>query len=261
MIVSKFKQSFEKNEYGGLAIIQTGEKKRIERLQNMIDISFKDEKILFHALRHTSYVNEKARFKNKLLLSNERLEFLGDSVVGLVIVEYLFQHFAKNTEGDLAKAKSVLASETILAKAARKISLGDFIFMGHGEMMSGGKDRDSLLADAFEALCAAIYIDQGLERVRQFIIEHIFEYIDVVMHDSLLLDYKTKLQEMTQSKLKSLPEYRLIDSIGPSHDPEFIVECVIEEKRCGEGRGKSKKEAEQKAAKEAIEYLKREKIY
>lgn len=247
--------------FGGRIIIQTGEKKRIERLQNMIGISFKDEKILFHALRHTSYVNEKARFKNKLLLSNERLEFLGDSVVGLVIVEYLFKHFAKNTEGDLAKAKSVLASETILAKAARKISLGDFIFMGHGEMLSGGKDRDSLLADAFEALCAAIYIDQGLERVRQFIIEHIYEYIDVVMRDSLLLDYKTKLQEMTQSKLKSLPEYRLIDSIGPSHDPEFVVECVIGEKRCGEGRGKSKKEAEQKAAKEAIEMLKREKTF
>ena len=250
-----------KKSFGGLAIIQKGEKKRIEQLQNIIGISFNDEKILFHALRHTSYVNEKARFKNKLLLSNERLEFLGDSVVGLVIVEYLFKHFDQNTEGDLAKAKSVLASETILAKAARQISLGDFIFMGHGEMISGGKDRDSLLADAFEALCAAIYIDQGLERVRPFIIEHIFKYIDGVMQDSLLLDYKTKLQEMTQSKLKRLPEYKLIDAIGPSHDPEFIVACLIEEKKCGEGRGKSKKEAEQKAAKEAIDYLKRVKKY
>jgi len=216
--------------------------------------------VLFHALRHTSYVNEKARFKNKLLLSNERLEFLGDSVVGLVIVEYLYKHFAENTEGDLAKAKSVLASETILAKAARKISLGDFIFMGHGEIMSGGKDRDSLLADAFEALCAAIYIDQGFERARDFIMQLIDEYVDVVMQDSLYLDYKTKLQEMTQSCLKSLPEYRLIDSIGPSHDPEFVVECVIGDKRCGEGRGKSKKDAEQKAAKMAVEFLRKEKI-
>ena len=246
------------HRFGGRIIIQTGERKRIERLQNIIGIDFSDEKILFHALRHTSYVNEKARFKNKLLLSNERLEFLGDSVVGLVIVEYLYKHFSNNTEGDLAKAKSVLASEAILAKAARKISLGEFIFMGHGEILSGGKDRDSLLADAFEALCAAIYIDQGLECVRKFIIEHIYEYIDVVMQDSLLLDYKTKLQEMTQSKLKSLPEYRLIDSLGPSHEPEFVVECLIEEKKWGEGRGKSKKEAEQKAAKEAFALLNKE---
>jgi len=229
-------------------------------LQNIIDIHFSNENLLFHALRHTSYVNEKVRFKNKLLMSNERLEFLGDSIVGLVIVEYLFQHFTKNSEGDLAKAKSVLASETILAKAARKISLGEFIFMGHGEMISGGMDRDSLLADAFEALCAAIYLDKGLECVRQFIVDRVYEYIDVVMLDSLMLDYKTKLQEMTQSKLKSLPDYILMDSIGPSHDPEFVVACVVGDHNCGEGRGKSKKEAEQNAAKKAIEYLQRENI-
>ncbi len=248
------------NYFGGTIIIKIGEKKKIEQLQNIIGIRFEDDSILFHALRHTSYVNEKARFKSKLLLSNERLEFLGDSVVGLVIVEYLYKHFAENTEGDLAKAKSVLASETILAQAARKISLGDFIFMGHGEIMSGGKDRDSLLADAFEALCAAIYLDCGFNRARDFIIELIYEYVDVVMQDSLYLDYKTKLQEMTQSGLKSLPEYKLIDSLGPSHDPEFVVECIIGDKKCGVGRGKSKKEAEQKSAEKAIEYLKREKI-
>jgi len=230
-------------------------------LQEITGINFKDLNLLFHALRHTSYVNEKHRFKNNIFLSNERLEFLGDSVVGLIIVEYLYKHFPKNTEGDLAKAKSVLASEVILSKAARKISLGEFIFMGHGEIISGGQDRDSLLADAFEALCAAIYIDQGFEVVRRFVIGNIFEFIDEVMQDSLMLDYKTKLQELTQSKLKSLPEYKLIDTIGPSHDPEFITECLIDSKSCGKGKGKSKKEAEQMAAKSAILFLKKEKVF
>ncbi|HOO33626.1 MAG TPA: ribonuclease III [Thermotogota bacterium] len=232
----------------------------MEEFQKKLGIRFNNTELLFQALRHSSYVNEISRFKNNTLLSNERLEFLGDSVVGIVIVERLYNQFTKNVEGDLARAKSVLASEAILSKIARKISLGDYIFLGHGETLSGGRDRDSLLADAFEALCGAIYLDLGFDVARDFIIEGIYEYIDVVMRDSLMLDYKTKLQEITQSKMKSLPEYNLVSTRGPSHDPEFIIECLIDGRRYGKGRGKSKKEAEQMSAKSAIDEMKKESL-
>jgi len=247
-------------EEGGMNILNEDDVVRLKKFEDLIGIQFDSTERLFKALCHTSYVNESDRFENKdSIYSNERLEFLGDSVVGLVIVEKLFKAYPENHEGELARAKAVLASEALLAKLARKIELGQYMYLGHGEVLSGARDRESLLADGFEALCGAIYLDRGFEVVEKFILEKINEYINVVMKDSLLMDYKTKLQEMTQTEKKELPEYRLIEEKGPSHNPEFVFEIILSGRRYGLGRGKSKKEAEQMAAKHAIKELMAEK--
>jgi len=220
---------------------------RLKKIQKVMGFDFENLSLLYRALCHTSYVHEKNQVSENIK-SNERLEFLGDAIVGLIIVEELFKRYPDTAEGDLSKAKAVLASETVLSRVAKKIDLGRYLFLGRGELHSGGRNRDSILADAVEALCGALFLDRGLDYVRDFLLEVISPYIKEVMDEKLWIDYKTKLQEITQSEYKLLPEYHLLEVSGPPHNPLFIMEVMIMNRTYGIGKGKTKKEAEQEAA-------------
>lgn len=220
---------------------------RMKKMQKVVGVEFKDLNLLYRALCHTSYVHEKNQISENIK-SNERLEFLGDAIVGLIIVEELFKRYPDTAEGDLSKAKAVLASETVLSRVARKLDLGRYLFLGRGELHSGGRNRDSILADSVEALCGALFLDRGLDFVKNFLLEVLSPYIKEVMDEKLWIDYKTKLQEITQSEYKLLPEYHLMEVSGPPHNPVFIMEVTIMNRTYGIGKGKTKKEAEQEAA-------------
>ncbi len=227
--------------------------KRLEslsQLQNTIDYKFKDLNLLNTSLCHSSYANEN---KNKGIESNERLEFLGDVVVDLVVSDYLYKRFSHYPEGQLTKIRASIVCEPSLAYAARKISLGDYLLLGKGEALSGGRDRDSILADAFEALAAAIYLDGGYATVKDVLIRNFEQDIIHAIHKGeLFIDYKTELQELLQRKSKVKVEYKVAKEVGPDHNKKFFVDLIVEDKIIGEGVGKSKKEAEQNAAKNVL---------
>ncbi|HDM71035.1 MAG: ribonuclease III [Thermotoga sp.] len=222
------------------------------KLMEEIKYRFKNVELLEKAMVHSSYANEK-----HLDGSNERLEFLGDSIVGLVVAEELFKRYSL-PEGELSKAKATLVSEKMLSKLARRIGLGNYLKLGKGEEKSGGRDKDSILADAFEALMGAIYLDGGIENVRRIMEYLLKDEYDKVMKKEILRDFKTELQEKTQRMFKVLPEYVLIDRMGPSHASTFIVEVRIMGKVMGRAKGSSKKEAEKEAAKMALKALEKE---
>lgn len=209
--------------------------------------------ILFVALCHSSYVYEKEN-KCRDLESNERLEFLGDSVLEIVISEYLFKNFSLS-EGDMSKVRATVASEFILSDIAIKIGLNNFIFLGLGENKHGGRKKHSILADAVESLIASLYLSFDYEYIKNYILKHIEYYLKKALKGELFLDYKTKLQEITQEKYKILPEYELIKSKGPSHSKYYKIAVKINEEIFGIGEGNSKKIAQQIAAKEACEKL------
>lgn len=231
-------------------------KKLIDKIEKITGVEFKDRDTLKIALTHSSYANE-----NGLphFMSNERLEFLGDSILGFVIAEELFKRFPEHSEGSLAKAKAILASEEVLSQLSRNLEIGRFLFLGHGEELTGGRDRDSILADAFEAVVAAIYLVCGTDATRKFINSLLGYKYERAINEELIHDSKTKLQEITQRKFRSLPEYIVVDQYGPPHNLTFVVEVLINGERFGKGSGKSKKEAEQKAAEQAIRRLEVEK--
>ncbi len=222
-------------------------------LQAIIGHSFQNSSLLMEALTHKSYLNE---YKESLCKDNERLEFLGDAVLDLIISDYLIQHLPASHEGDLSKRKSKVVSESFLAAVAHKLGLGAYIRLGRGETLTGGRQKDSILADALEALIAGIYLDGGLEKVRSFILGS-FELGEVIhsQSDEAGRDHKTALQELSQKKFDMLPVYKLIGETGPDHCKTFEVELWIKGELCGQGKGRSKKEAEQQAAKLALEYL------
>lgn len=222
---------------------------KVEAFQHHLNIRFNDPVLLFRALCHTSFVHEQVQLgKGTGLHSNERLEFLGDSILGFVIVEELFSRFPDMAEGSLAKIKAVVASEVILSKSAQAIDLGQYLFLGKGEQNSGGAKRDSTLADAFEALCGALYLDLGMKKVQEFLKTNLFPFIHQVVEEKMWVDHKTQLQEMTQYLFKELPEYTLLEVTGPPHQPIFVVQVSICMKEYARAKGKSKKEAEQSAA-------------
>lgn len=222
----------------------------LSQLQNTIDYKFKDLNLLNTSLCHSSYANEN---KNKGIESNERLEFLGDVVVDLVVSDYLYKRFSHYPEGQLTKIRASIVCEPSLAYAARKISLGDYLLLGKGEALSGGRDRDSILADAFEALAAAIYLDGGYATVKDVLIRNFEQDIIHAIHKGeLFIDYKTELQELLQRKSKVKVEYKVAKEVGPDHNKKFFVDLIVEDKIIGEGVGKSKKEAEQNAAKNVL---------
>ena len=226
--------------------------KSLENLMDDIGYRFNDQELLKRALIHSSYANEK-----HLKSSNERLEFLGDSVVGLVVAEELFRRYSL-PEGELSKAKATLVSEKMLSNLARRIGLGDHLMLGKGEEKSGGKDKDSILADAFEALMGAVYLDGGLDSVKRILKNLLEEEYDRVMKKEILRDFKTELQEKTQKMYRVLPEYVLIDKVGPSHASTFTVEVRIMGRVMGRATGGSRKEAEKNAARKALELLEKE---
>jgi len=219
-----------------------------QRLARKLKIKKPDWDLLKQALTHKSYLGEQG-----WLQSNERLEFLGDSVLGLVVAEYLYRIYADRPEGELAKAKAVIVSEPILAETAKKIGIPDALLLSSGEDASGGRGRSSILADAFEAVVAAMYLIEGLDPTREFILKSLGPVIENIEGEEHHRNYKSVLQELTQSLYKRAPEYRVVNESGADHDKTFTVQVEIEHTLLGAGEGKSKKQAEQAAAFEALQ--------
>ena len=222
----------------------------IEALEKTLNYSFKDKKLIIEALTHKSY---------KQPYDNERLEFLGDAVLDLIVGEYLFTKFLKSDEGKLSKIRASLVNEAGFDKLARSINLGDHIFLSNAEENNGGRDKASLLSNAFEAIIGAIYLESGLKVANDIAIDLIEKNHDDISLDSLFRDYKTSLQELTQARFGITPEYNVIASRGPDHKKEFELAVVIEGKEYARAVGKSKKIAQQEAAQMALELLKKEK--
>ena len=219
-------------------------------LQKTINYKFKDAKNLNHALTHSSYNNEN---KGNFRIHNERLEFLGDAVLELVTSDYIFENFPKMSEGDMTKLRAGVVCEPALAKYAREINLGTHIKMGKGEDVSGGRERDSVLSDAYEAVIGAIYLDGGYEPAKTFILNALKDDIHSQKGLKWIADCKTHLQEQLQRTSQSPIEYYVIKEEGPEHDKVFTVELKYEGKILAQGNGRTKKEAEQAAARAAIE--------
>lgn len=222
----------------------------IEKFEQIIGYTFKDKNLIYQAFSHSSYANEKKKPGG----SNERLEFLGDSVLSIVVSEYLYTHLTHIAEGELTKLRASLVCEKSLHVFARQISLGDFLMLGKGEENTGGRERPSILADAFEAVIAAIYLDGGLEAARRHILRFIPEDIQH-RKKPVFNDFKTILQEIVQKNPEEKVEYILAGEEGPDHNKRFVVEVCLNSNVIGRGKGKSKKEAEQLAAKEALELM------
>ena len=216
----------------------------IAEFESVIGYEFKDKELLKIALTHSSYANE-----NKMPVNNERLEFLGDSVLGFVTAEYLFSEFKGRPEGELTKLRAAVVCEKSLFRFAEKISLGQYIFMGKGEEHSGGRNRPSIVSDAFEAVIAAMYIDGGFDAVRPYI--HGF-IKDAVKREANFKDNKSLLQEEIQKNKGNTLVYEEIGESGPDHEKVFSFVVKLNGKVLAEGQGKSKKEAEQAAAGDAL---------
>jgi ribonuclease III len=219
----------------------------INELENKLGIKFADRTLLVEALTHSSYINQ-----NKNMRHNERLEFLGDSVLQLCISEYLYKNYGDKTEGELTRTRALIVCENSLFEVAQKLCLGQYIYMSKGEELTGGRDRVSILADSVEAVIAAIYLECGLEKAKQFIINNFDNIINKAITNEIVLDYKTKLQETLQQNGEVSIAYNLVKFEGPPHRRKFYAEVLVEEKLLGIGSGYSKKEAEQNAAKEAL---------
>ena len=222
----------------------------IKDLEAAIGYRFKDITLLQNALSHSSYANERW---HDSLKSNERLEFLGDSILGMVTAEYLYRNFPDRPEGDLTRMRADMVCERALAVVAERIHLGGHLLLGHGEEAGGGRSRDSILADAVESVIAACFLDGGMDAARKFI--NTFVLTEVPVKKLRNADYKTALQELVQQKKNQVLSYALVAESGPDHDKHFTVEVSLNGKVVGTGDGRSKKKAEQEAAKTAIENL------
>lgn len=219
-------------------------------LQQQIGYTFNKIELLEHALTHRSYANE-----NRLSEHNERMEFLGDSVLNLVVSERLMDALPGSSEGDLSRIRAAVVSEPSLAAVAREIGLGEYLLLGKGEEQTGGRDKDSLLADSLEALVASIYLDGGIGNAGGFITRLFDATIRKARATGGTSDHKTEIQELCQERLKTLPVYTVVSESGPDHQKQFEVTLSVRGEVYGRGVGKSKKDAEQKAAKEALEKL------
>ena len=222
----------------------------IKDLEDAIGYRFRNITLLQNALTHSSYANE--RWHNSLL-SNERLEFLGDAILGMTVARYLYQTFPDRPEGELTRMRADMVCEQTLAKVAAKIELGRHLLLGNGEEQGGGRNRNSILADAVESVIAACYLDGGLEAAQCFIEQFILVEVPVKqLHNA---DYKTALQELVQQKKNQVLTYTLVGESGPDHDKKFDVEVKLNGRVIGTGSGSSKKRAEQDAAQTALEKL------
>lgn len=227
------------------------EQKKLDEFQKRIGYSFKDPKLLYEALSHSSFANENKKQRN----SNERLEFLGDSVLSIVVSDHIFEHFKHLPEGELTKLRASLVCEKALFEFSKKIELGKYIFLGKGEEMTGGRERASIVSDAMEAVIAAIYLDGGIEAARKHIMSFLPKDLDTGHSPTSFHDYKTLLQEIIQKNPEERIEYFLRGEDGPDHDKRFTVQVLLNSNVIGTGVGRSKKTAEQNAAKEALELM------
>ena len=217
-------------------------------LQSAIGYSFRNVALLENALSHSSYANE--RFHNSLM-SNERLEFLGDSILGMMVADYLYRNFPDRPEGELTRMRADMVCEQSLAVIANKLGLGQYLRLGHGEEQGGGRTRPSILADAVESVIAACYLDGGYEAALGFVKRFVLVDIPVVKFHNV--DYKTALQEKVQQKRNQILSYHLVGEEGPDHDKRFLTEVHLNGKLIGTGSGSSKKRSEQDAARVALE--------
>ncbi|MGL4819280.1 MAG: ribonuclease III [Bacilli bacterium] len=220
--------------------------------QEHIDIHFQNEQLLQQAFTHSSYVNE---HRYTTLKDNERLEFLGDAVLELTISQYLFHTYPNMSEGELTKLRAGIVCEPSLVTIANELNFGKLVLLGKGEEMTGGRNRPALLADAFESFVGALYLDQGMDSVVRFLEQYVFPKIDAGAF-SHMMDYKSELQEWIQKDGAGTVEYRIVREDGPAHNRLFVMNVFVNGQMCGNGSGKSKKEAEQRAAKEALSQLK-----
>jgi ribonuclease III len=225
--------------------------RELEEFQNRIGYRFQEPLLLHRALTHKSYIDE----EGERVRNNEQMEFLGDAVIDLIIRDYSLKRFPDRSEGELSKMRSAVASETTLSHIARRMEVGKYILMGKGEESSGGRKKRSLLTNAFEAVAAAVYLDGGFERSYHVILSFLRQDIERLSLAAHHDDYKSALQEYTQSRLGSVPHYRVVSEEGPDHKKTFLVELTIGGRSLGSGRGRSKKVAEQKAAREALDRL------
>jgi len=229
--------------------------RNINQLCEKLGYDFKETDLLEEAFRHSSYVNER---RDSGLKDNERLEFLGDAVLDLAISDILMETFESAKEGDLSKYRAIVVNERGLCQVARELGLGDYLLLGKGEELSKGREKPSILADTMEALLGALYLDAGFEGTEEIIHRLFLPLIRSIDTRDINGDYKSLLQEHTQGVYKSLPEYLLMEESGPPHDKTFRVAVCLNGRTIAEGEGKSKKEAEQRAAREAFYCLAKE---
>lgn len=223
-----------------------------KQFQDKIGIVFKNEKLLIQAFTHSSYVNEHRKKPHE---DNERLEFLGDAVLELTVSQYLFQKYPTMSEGELTKLRAAIVCEPSLVRFANELSFGELVLLGKGEEMTGGRERPALLADVFEAFIGALYLDQGLEQVWGFLKAIVYPKINEGAF-SHVMDFKSQLQELIQRDGSGSIEYQILQEKGPAHNREFVSRVTLNGVALGLGSGKSKKEAEQHAAEEALKKLK-----
>ncbi len=226
-------------------------------IEKKLKYKFKDPRLLETALTHDSYAHEKMDrvrgLTNKRVESNERLEFLGDAILGFIVARILYHRFPEHSEGKLSKIRSALVSTTNFAHFARELKIDEHILLGKGEESTGGRGRQSNLAGAFEAVIGAVFIDGGYRKVSKVISKIIKDYLDG--EQEIFKDYKTQLQEIAQKQHKKSPRYKVVLEEGPPHDKHYHVEVKLGRKRLGRGEGQSKKQAQQDAAKDGLEHL------
>ncbi len=225
----------------------------LSSLEERLGYTFEKGDLLMTALTHKSFINENPRLDRG---NNERFEFLGDSVLSLVISNHLYRKHPELNEGELSKVRANLVNETSLARVAGQIGLGDYLYLGKGEERTGGREKASLLADTMEAVIAAVYLDRGLRSATQAVLRLFGERIETVVQQKHPFDYKTTFQEICQERFGILPEYHMSRATGPDHNRVFVMEISVNGDILGEGTGKSKKEAQQQAASEALKKCK-----
>lgn len=227
---------------------------KLSKLESVIKINFKNKTLLENVFIHRSYLNEHKNFR---LPSNENLEFLGDSVLSLITSVYLFKNYPALHEGDYTEIKSAIVKTESLAESAAELSLGDYLLLSKGEERGSGRSNKNLLADCFEALIAAIFLDQNFEKAYNFVVQHLFiKRLVKIITDKSYLSAKGRLQEYIQAKYKTIPSYKLLGENGPEHNRIFKIGVFFQNRRLGIGIAPSKKEAEEKAAKIAFDNLK-----
>ncbi len=225
-------------------------KSKIGSLEESIDYCFRDKANVILALTHSSFANE---FKEAKLQSNERLEFLGDSVLNVVISENIYFNYKNLSEGEMTRVRASIVCEPSLMKCSNNLNIGDYLLLGKGEENTGGRSRISILSDAFESLIGAIYTDGGMESAKKFILYQMEQLIEDSVKGLLFIDYKTQLQELVQKNSENKIIYEILEEKGPDHNKLFVSQVKVAEAVMGRGEGKSKKEAEQTAAKCALE--------
>lgn len=223
------------------------------KLQTILGVNFKDESLLQQALVHRSYLNENAELR---LTSNERLEFLGDAVLGFVVASELYDRFPDLSEGDLTNLRATLVRGETLGQIALSLELGEYLYLGRGEEDSGGRTRLRNLSCALEAVIGAVFVDQGFDVTRSFILNLLGDKIPLAAEDKSQVDYKSRLQHIIQSEQKITPAYRTIEEVGPDHAKVFTVEVLAGDSVLGQGSGRSKRAAEMDAARQALQKLK-----